>query len=120
MSDSAQTVSLHPYFKANEGKVDEFKALLPRFVELTSNEEACLFYDFTINDDVIFCREAYVGAEGVLAHLDNVGPLLEQALGISELFRVEVHGAQSELDKLQDALGPLNPDWFVFQCGVQK
>ncbi|MEM0969343.1 MAG: antibiotic biosynthesis monooxygenase, partial [Verrucomicrobiota bacterium] len=78
--DPAQTVSIHPYFRVHEGKLDAFRALLPKFVEKTSSEPACHFYDFTIqNEEIIFCREAYAGAEGALAHLENVGALLEEA-----------------------------------------
>ena len=34
-------------------------------------------------DDFVICREGYVSAEGVLAHLDNVGDVLGQALEVS-------------------------------------
>ena len=111
-------VSIHPYFKVQEGKLEEFKALLPEFVAKTSSEEGCLYYHFTINDDVVFCREAYVDGDAALAHLDNVGQLLEQALGIAELQRLELHGGEAELAKLREPLGGLNPQWFVFQDGV--
>ncbi len=114
-------VSLHPYFKAREGRFEEFRALLPEFVARTATEERCLWYDFTTRDEAeIFCREAYVGAEGVLAHLENVGDLLGKALEISDLIRVEVHGSAVELEKLKGPMGGLNPAWFVFECGVEK
>ena len=113
-------VSLHPYFKVHEGQLENFLPLLPHFVETTSTEEGCLYYDFTINGDVIFCREAYDGADGVLAHLDNVGELLGKALEISDFVRVEVHGSAANLEKLKEPMGALNPDWFVFECGVSK
>lgn len=100
--------------------MEAFRALLPQFVEKTSSEEKCLYYDFTINGDVIYCREAYLGAEGVQAHLDNVGELLGKALEIADLFRVEVHGSAANLEKLKEPMGALNPDWFVFECGVSK
>ena len=71
MSD---VVSLHPYFRAHDAAgLAAFRDLLPRFVEKTRSEPACLFYDFTVNGDEIFCREAYRGAAGVQAHLANVG-----------------------------------------------
>jgi len=114
-------VSLHPYFKAHEGRFEDFLALLPQFVATTATEEKCLMYDFTSRDgSEIFCREAYVGAEGVLAHLQNVGDLLGQALEISDLTRVEVHGSAKELEKLKGPMGALNPAWYVFECGVEK
>jgi len=117
---NASIVSIHPYFKVQPGKLDEFKNLLPEFVAKTATEKGCLYYHFTISDDVVFCREAYVDGDAALAHLDNVGPLLEQALGIAELLRLELHGGAAELDKLREPLGKLNPQWFVYQDGVES
>lgn len=118
--DPSKNVSIHPYFKVNEGKLEEFKALLPQFIEKTQTEEACLFYDFTINGDIIFCREAYVGGEGALTHLGNVDALLKQALEIADLIRLELHGSAEELEILREPLAALNPDWFIFDSGVTK
>ena len=120
MIHPSQVVSIHPYFKVKPGKLDEVKALLEKFIASTSAEEANLYYDFTLNEDVLFCREAYVGADGLLKHLDNVGSQLQELLKLAEVVRVEVHGASAELDKLKGPLAPLNPGWFVFQCGVNR
>ena len=116
--DPRSIVSLHPYFKIHPGKLEEFAALLPQFVEKTATEEHCLQYGFTINGDVAFCRESYVGAEAVLHHLENVGEPLAQALKISDLFRVELHGSAEELAKLKEPLAEIDPDWFEYVCGV--
>lgn len=114
-------VSLHPYFKTHEGRFEDFRALLPQFVAKTAAEEKCLSYGFTSREgSEIFCREAYVGAGGVLAHLQNVRDLLGQALEMSDLIRVEVHGSATELDKLREPMGALNPAWFAFECGLEK
>ena len=51
---------------------------------------------------------------------ENVGELLGKALEISELFRLELHGSAGELDKLREPLADLNPDWFVFECGIHN
>ena len=115
------TVSLHPYFKPHEGRLDEFIAGMAAFVERTSSEEGVLFYDFTVSDDgIVFCREAYVGGEGALAHLGNVDDLLKGALEISDLIRLEVHGAAAELDKMREPLAELPVDWFVLETGLVK
>lgn len=111
-------VSLHPYFKVNEGKLDDFKALLPQFIARTKTEEKCYYYDFSICGDVIYCREAYNGAEGALTHIGNVEELIGKALEISELIRIEVHGPAAELEKLKEPMGALNPQWFEFIDGV--
>jgi len=106
-------VSLHPYFKVHPGKLEAFEAGFPAFVEKTASEEKNLFYEFTLNGDEVFCREGYADAEGLLAHLENVGPLLTEALKIADLIRLEVHGPEAELEKLKEPLAHLKPDWFV-------
>jgi quinol monooxygenase YgiN len=105
-------VSLHPYFKVHPGKLVAFKASLPAFVEKTKTEPKNLFYGFTINGDEVFCREAYTDADGILAHLENVGEMLNEALKMADLIRLELHGPAAELDKLRKPLAHLNPTWF--------
>jgi len=120
MNSIERSVSLHPYFKIRPGQQDAAAALLREFVAKTASEEKMLYYEFTQDGDAIFCREAYVGAEGVLAHLTNVGAILEKMLAIADVTRLEVHGPAEELEKLKGPLGPMNPAWFVYQCGVQR
>ena len=108
-------VSFHPYFKVHPGKLDVIKAMLPQFVAKTATEKGNLFYEFSINGDELFCREAYENAEGLLAHLDNVGALLAEAMKIADLTRIEVHGPAEELEKLKKPLAQLNPKWFAIE-----
>lgn len=120
MTPPEKVVSIHPYFKVRPGSMPEAKGFLRQMVARTSAETSNLFYDFTINGDVVFCREAYVGAEGLLQHLENVGPILKEFLKIADILRVEMHGAHSELEKLKGPLADLKPEWFVFECGVAR
>ena len=106
-------VSLHPYFKVPAGKLETFKAGFPAFVEKTASEEKNLFYGFTVNGDEVLCREGYTDAEGLLAHLDNIGAMLAEALKISDLIRIEVHGPAAEIEKLKAPMAHLKPAWFV-------
>ena len=114
----SHSVSLHPYFKIREGNLEAFMALMPAFTEKTATEDACLYYDFTRNGDMAFCREAYIGAEGVLAHLGNVGELLGKFLELADLARLEVHGPAAEIEKLRAPLADLNPDFFIRETGL--
>ena len=116
----AQSISIHPYFKAKEGQLDAFVAKLPEFCELTSKEAGCHFYNFTINGDVIFCREAYQNAEAVVEHLGNVGEALGKALELVDILRVEVHGPAEELEKLKEPMADLKPEWFVLDAAVDR
>jgi quinol monooxygenase YgiN len=112
MSTLSNFVSLHPYFKVHPGKMENFNEGFPVFVGLTKSEEKNLFYKFSVNGDEVFCREGYVDVEGLLAHLDNVGALLAQAMKMADLIRVEVHGPAAELEKLRAPLEHLKPEWF--------
>ena len=120
MSSSTNVVSIHPYFKARPGKLAEAKAMLPKFVTATATEKLVLHYDFTINGDEIHCRESYTGADGLLAHLENVGVVLGEFLKIVDLTRLEVHGPAGELEKLKGPLANLKPTWFVYECGLNR
>ena len=112
MNQLSRFVSLHPYFKVPSDKMPYLKAILPEFVAKTRNETGNLFYEFTINGDEVFCREGYVNAEALLAHLENVGAMLAQALTMADLIRIEVHGPVAELAKLKEPLAHLKPAWF--------
>lgn len=116
---AADTVcTLVPYFKIKEGQLAAFRAGVAGFVERTKAETGCVHYAFSYNGDVAHCREGYDNAAAVLAHLDNVGALLQEALKISEITRLEVHGPAAELDQLRAPLAGLNPQWFVLEPGV--
>ena len=106
-------VTLHPYFKVPPDKLDSLKAILPEFAAKTRGETGNLFYEFSINGDEVFCREGYVNAEALLAHLENVSGMLEAARSLAELVRIEVHGPAEELAKLKIPLEHLNPAWFT-------
>ncbi len=109
--------SLAPYFQVNEGQLDAFKALGPKFIERTRNEPGCLFYAFSFDGNVAHCREGYRDAAALLAHLDNVGALLGEALKIASIIRLEVHGPAAELAKLKGPMAKLNPQWFELAEG---
>jgi quinol monooxygenase YgiN len=120
MATQDKCCSIVPYFKVHDGQLAAFHALCERFVAKTSDESGCLYYGFSFDGDEVHCREAYADAEGLLAHLENVGALIGEALEISELSRLEVHGPEEELQKLRQPLAELNPQFFVLQYGFRR
>jgi len=60
------------------------------------------------------------GDPGLLAHLDNVGDLLQEALKIADLTRLEVHGPEPELAKLREPLAALKPQFFTLEYGFRR
>ncbi|MEJ2199599.1 MAG: hypothetical protein P8X63_01085 [Desulfuromonadaceae bacterium] len=109
-----------PYFKVHNGKLDAFKGLCEKFVEKTSHEPNCLYYGFSFDGDLVHCREGYENAAGLLAHLENVGVLLGEALQIADLTHLEVHGPEQELAQLRTPLADLKPQFFVLEYGFRR
>jgi quinol monooxygenase YgiN len=121
MSQPSNLVSVHPYFKVKAGKLDEFKAALPAFIRKTAAEKGNLYYDFSVSaDNVVYCREAYAGAEAFLEHLAGVGPLLPDLLKLADIARIEVHGPAAELERLKGPLAAMKPVWFTHFAGVER
>jgi hypothetical protein len=120
MATQDQCVTIHPYFKVPENNLGAFRQLCERFVATTSKEPKCLYYGFSFNGGEVFCREGYEDASGLLAHLDNVKSLLEEALGLAELSRVEIHGCEQELAKLRGPLADLGASYFVIEYGFRR
>ena len=120
MATDDKCCSIVPYFKVPEQNQASFRALCEKFVEKTRSETKCLFYGFTFSGDQVHCREAYADAEGLLSHLQNVGALLQEALKIAEILRLEVHGPESELAKLRGPLAELNPQYFTLEYGFRN
>ncbi len=109
-----------PYFSIKAGKIEEFKRLGEEMVAQSKEEPKCLYYGFTFDGDEAHCREGYADADGLLAHLDNVGALLGEALKIADIIRLEVHGPEQELAKLRAPLSGLNPHFFRLECGFRR
>jgi len=122
MSTNDKCVTIHPYFVVKEGEMDNVRANLERFVELTRSEKDCLYYGFTICGDKVHCREGYANGDGALAHLDNVGALLQEVLGsgMMELRDLQIHGPEDELAKLREPLADLNPSYWVLEYGFRN
>jgi hypothetical protein len=68
----------------------------------------------------VHCREGYGDAEGAIHHLENIGALLQEALTIAEVVRLEVHGPAAELEKLRRTFDPLKPRYFALEYGFRK
>ena len=120
MATQDTAVTIVPYFKVADGQIDAFKALCEQFVAKTESEPKALYYGFSFDGGQVHCREGYADAEGLLAHLENVGALLDEAFKIAELTRLEVHGTEAELAKLRGPLAAFNPQFFTLECGFRR
>lgn len=120
MATQDRCCTIVPYFKVKAGKLEAFRALCERFVARTHGEPKCLYYGFSFDGDQVHCREGYEDAEGLLAHLQNVGALLGEALEIADITRLEAHGPAGELAKLRQPLANLKPQFFTLEYGFRR
>jgi quinol monooxygenase YgiN len=120
MATQDKCCTIVPYFKVHPGKLDEFKMLCEQFVEKSYNEPKCLYYGWSFDGDQVHCREGYADAEGALAHLQNVGALLQELLKVSDVTRLEVHGPSDEIARLRGPLADFKPQFFTLEYGFRR
>ncbi len=122
MATSDKCVTIHPYFEIKEGELDNFRSYCEKFIKLTKSEKNCLYYGFSISGNKAHCREGYTDGDGALAHLDNVGALLQELLdsGIVEVTDLQIHGPESELAKLREPPADFSPNYWVLEYGFRN
>ncbi len=112
--------TLVPYFDVPSENLPAFKALGATFLNKTRNEAGCLHYAFSFSGNLAHCREGYVNAEALLAHLENVAEPLGEALKLASLIRLEVHAPAAEVEKLKAPLAALEPQYFILEPGIRR
>ena len=115
-ADTSKFLTIQPTFTINDmAKAEPF---MKKCVDLTKNEAGCMYYGWTIQGDKLFCREAYVDAAAVQAHLDNIVPSVGEMLdsGAASLDKIEFHGPKAgwpTFKKSADALGAIYWDSYA-------
>ena len=112
--------TLVPYFKVADGKLGEFRSLCERFLAKTRSEPGCVHYAFSFDGDAVHCREGYDDAAALLAHLENVGAILQEALKIAAVTRLEVHAPAAQIERLRAPLAGLSPTFFTIEGGFRR
>ena len=112
MATNDTCCTIVPYFQVQAGHLTNSRRCASGSWQRPGRSPTALYYGFCFDDHTAHCREGYVDAAGLLAHLENVGALLEEAFKIAEITRLEVHGPASELDKLREPLAALDPQFL--------
>ncbi len=119
MATNDTCVSVAPYFQIHAGKMEAFKRICERFVATSATEPDCLYYGFAFKDNLALCREGFKHAQALLDHLENLSPIVAEMTTVSDLIKIEVHGAEAELAKLREPLNKLKPEYFVLEYGFR-
>lgn len=80
------------------GRLEEFKRAAQALFERTQSEPGCLRYDYFISDDGTrnINIEVFEGADGFVAHMDNVRDLVPALNDAADIVRIDVVGDDSD------------------------
>lgn len=112
--------SVAPYFQIHSGKEEVFRAIAQKYVQWSAREPGCLYYGFSFNGDLAHCREGFEDAAALLAHIENLRPILHEMGEVSSLLKLEIHGPEQELVKLRTPLAAMNAQYFVLEFGYRR
>ncbi len=115
-----ENIRLTAKFRINSGQVDKFKQIANDCLVVVKEKEASkgtLQYDWYFDESEQECHvlETYANSDAVMAHIANVGPLLEQLLQTSSLSG-DIYGNLSP--ELEEAFKGLDVKTFSFFQGV--
>lgn len=120
MTTQDSCCSVSPYFEIHASKAAEFRAICEKYVAWSSREPGCLYYGFSFDGDLAHCREGFENADALLAHIENLRPILHEMGEVSRLVKIEIHGPEQELAKLREPLTGMNPQYFVLEYGYRR
>jgi quinol monooxygenase YgiN len=113
-----EQIKFNALFKISEGKLEDFKALIPQFISTVKEKDpGTIMYDWYLNEEKMECKvlETYANSDAVLAHAANVGELLMKSVEIGTLS-LEVYGNPSEA--LSNALEGFAHKVYTFYSGL--
>jgi hypothetical protein len=116
------TVAFMPFFAIKEA--ENFFEVCNLCIEKVKSEDLCLGYGFSVSagphQNMAFCRESFLNAEGVIAHLHNIEILFKEGLcKYGELVSLQIHGPKGELDKLREdpIMQEMGPEFYELMPG---
>ena len=117
MATNDTCCTIVPYFEVQPAHLDDFKALCERFVAKTEEEPDCLYYGFAFDGHAAHCREGYVNAAGLLAHLRERRSATRR--GVQDLRDYPSRGARPGIRARQASRAAGRPQPAVLHIGVR-
>lgn len=114
------TLTFRPYLTVHEGKLAEFKEVLPIIhskIDAQAEKVQCYGFSFDETRNQYFCRESYDDAEGFLRHGEDVKEPSATSKPLRNMELIELHGPADELAKLRETYQPLGCRFYVTDSG---
>mmetsp|Transcript_27861 Transcript_27861/g.38730 ORF Transcript_27861/g.38730 Transcript_27861/m.38730 type:complete len:191 (-) Transcript_27861:48-620(-) len=107
----ANCLDIVPHFTfKNDADRESLKVLLPEAVDASRPEKDCLYYGFSVGEQ-IRCIEAYRSAAAILEHISNVSEWLKKTSPLATV-KLEIHGPEKEFASLKEPLGAFGVIYF--------
>ncbi|MDH3671731.1 MAG: antibiotic biosynthesis monooxygenase [Gammaproteobacteria bacterium] len=103
------------------GRVDEFKTIAAEVIQrVEANEPRTWTYEWYLNEDESKCYvlEHYADSAATMAHMENVGPLLDRFFETCSIDNLSLFGEVSA--EVREAFAALNPSVFEHWSGVSR
>jgi len=101
------------------------RPLLDESVARMRKTPSCIFFGWTKSDgDRLHCRQAYTNADGVLAHIASVDPVIEKLIsGPARIVSLRIHGPKTGNEAVVTAMSDYHgqkAEYFAIDSGFQK
>lgn len=100
-------------FELHEDRREDFKTLCEQVCGRVGEEPKCVSHRFSYDGKHVQYRVVAEDAFGVLAHVVDLGELLEEVLKTVALVRLEIHAPGDQLEQLRDPLAAFEPDFYT-------
>ncbi len=118
----SSTIRTNAEFSIQEGKVDDFKALVSTMIEMTdANEANTLTYEWYISEDGSKCHltETFKDSDAFLVHLGNVSDKFDTLFALAPMTEFQIYGSPSaELQQTLDTLDGVQ--YYPYFDGVTR
>ncbi len=105
-------------FKIKPGNLEAFKAVIPEIIaEVMESDPGTLVYEWFLNETLMECVvwEVFEDSDAIIAHSGNVGPYLDQLIGLAKAS-IEIYGDPSQ--ELLQAIEGLDIKVYPFVDGI--
>jgi len=104
--------------KIQDGKQEEFSAVMKEMVQNTESETGALVYDWFADGGTVHIVERYADSAAVVTHMQNFGPFAERFLGSIQPLEFTVYGEPS--DSARESIAALAPAYLAPLASITR
>jgi quinol monooxygenase YgiN len=92
---------------------DKARPIMQKIIDAAFSEPGCTYFGWSKSGNKLNSREIFTDGKSMKAHIEKVMPLIEQLkAGPAALDKVDVHGPELEIKKVDEVAATLRPEYF--------